>query len=383
MRVTGIYLPIAFTSLIQGGAALFAVYLSTRGYSVSETVLPLSLMGVGGLLGSFLGGILSDYIKPRLVGMLLAAMWLFMPLGFNTDNYFFVCGVMLLVGFSLSSLRTIYLAVITSQYTGEEVELRLSHRRLILNLGVAAGSSLIGYVLKYEHTLFSYYFMIVGALTLVSTAFLPNNSPNKEGKQAVEGSHQSRYSDYVFLLLALFLTLLSFGLIPNLYALYLKEDVGLSEVVLGNMFAISGVLIAILQVPMTKWLKNISGKVKSLIGMGLIGVGVGGAQLIQTDWHLYLSTAIWTLGEIVLFVPILKELLKVTPLTNGKTIASYQIAFSASEILAPLLGGALILINYQALWNVVLGSTAISIGITAYLCLKEKNNEYYLNQYRA
>ena len=373
-----IYFSIAFTALIQGGISLFAVYLSTIGYSVKETVLPITLMGLGGLMGSFLGGMLTDYFSPKKMGIFLSALWLFMPFSFGSDSYPLICANMLLVGLSLSSLRAIYLVIITKKYTTTEVEEKLSLRRLVLNLGTAAGSGFIGFLLEHKHNFFGYYFLIIGFLTFVSTTFLPSVQQRAHNKSSQEMAASPSTAHYCLTLSAALLTLLCFSLIPNIYSLYIKEEIGLTKTAIGNMFAINGLLITILQIPITKYLASVNGQLKSLFGIILIGSGVGTIQFVESEWHLYLSTALWTLGEIILFVPILKELLRLSPLTNGKTITSYQLTFSFSEILAPLLGGAIILISYQLLWNLVLVLTAISALIMAGLYIKrEKESEYH------
>lgn len=380
MRIKTVYLSIALTSLMQGGVALFAVYLLARGFDASEIVIPLSLMGVGGLIGSLIGGVLTDYFSPRKLGIALSSLWLLMPFGFSAENYYILCLTMLMVGVSLSSLRALYLATITSMSNGSEAEVRLSYRRFILNIGVAGGSALIGYLLKHEHNLFSYYFLFIGSITLLTTFYLPRDMGGKGciAKETMSESPSNR--KFVLLLLALLLALIPFSLIPNMYVIYLKDDIGLSESVLGSMFAFSGLLIAVLQIPLTKLLVAINGKLKAIVGVTLIGLGVGGVQVVQTELHLYVSTAIWTLGEIILFVPILRELLKYSPAKNGKTVASYQITFSISEILAPLVGGAIILTSYQMLWNLVLCLTTVSALILLFLYFKEKaSNEYSLN----
>ncbi len=375
MRLNGVFIAVGFTALIQGGMSLSTIYLSSRGYSPEQIILPITLMGVGGLIGSLVGGLLTDYFSHRLLAVLVSIFWLFAPIGFTSKSHILVSDSFLFAGLSLSILRSIYLASITHTYLSKEMELKLSYRRLILNLGFAVGGWLAGLFLHLGNINFIYYLMVAGISTLGSSYLIPSSKirVDKEKKQVrVDKNPNASPICYTLLLCALLFSLFAISLISNFYTLYMKEEIKVTQIAIGNMFAISGFMIVLLQVPINQALKKTDKKLQSILGVFLITVGIGGSKWINSEFGLYISSIVWTLGEIVLFVPILKELLDVTPLSNGKTISSYQFVFSVSDVITPLVSGFIISISYSFLWDFVFFLGGISILILTIMHIRDK-----------
>lgn len=124
--------------------------------------------------------------------------------------------------------------------------------------------------------------------------------------------------------------------------LYLR-DLGFSKQDFGLMICINGVLIVLLQMPMTHWLSRfdrakimVAGELLLAVGFGLTGFGTSAAWIVG-------SIAFWTLGEI--FQSPYKQAIvaeMARPELRGRYMGIFNLAFATALMIAPVAGGELL-----------------------------------------
>lgn len=124
--------------------------------------------------------------------------------------------------------------------------------------------------------------------------------------------------------------------------LYVR-DLGFSKQEFGLMICINGILIVLLQMPVTHWLSRfdrakimVAGELFLAVGFGLTGFGQSAAWIVGT-------IMLWTLGEILQSPykqAIVAEMAR--PELRGRYMGIFNLAFAAALMIAPVVGGELL-----------------------------------------
>lgn len=200
-------------------------------------------------------------------------------------------------------------------------------------------------------------------------------SPSDEASDEVPLGEAVRriLSDGTFLLYCLcnLLTCMVFMQAFSTLPLHLRS-LGYSSAQYGLLMAINGVLIVVLQLPVTHALKRFNPVAMILAGDCLLAVGFGLTALATRPWMLVGTIVLWTCGEIVQ-APFKQAL--VTDLAPVALRARYLGVFTVSFSLAMLIGAPLggeVLVRFGAawLWPGCFLVTALAIGV--YLLIFER-----------
>ncbi|MBL8815440.1 MAG: MFS transporter [Planctomyces sp.] len=116
--------------------------------------------------------------------------------------------------------------------------------------------------------------------------------------------------------------------------LYMRE-LGYSKGDYGRMICINGILIVLLQVPMTHFLSRFNRVSLILAGELLLGIGFGLTAFATTTWHFLGTIVIWTLGEIIQ-APFKQAI--VADMAPRELRARYQGVFTMSHSVAMAVG---------------------------------------------
>lgn len=139
------------------------------------------------------------------------------------------------------------------------------------------------------------------------------------------------------------LTLLLFLVVAQLivpFSVYSVEMVGISQVQLGTLYTINGLLVVALQIPVTRLLGHYSLSGQMALGgfIYAIGYGMVGA-LVGYEWFIA-AIVIVTLGEISMSPPSLTLLSRLAPDGRmGRYMGIYGVFLAAGWSLGPLYGG--------------------------------------------
>ncbi|MBD0735264.1 MDR family MFS transporter [Streptomyces sp. CBMA29] len=338
-----------------------ALYLTVqRGYSASYAGLVAALFGLGGAAGAVLGGVLADRIgrRPTLLATQLGAAATTAVLGFVT-NPLAIAAVATLVGLTSSASRPALSAMIADLVPPKDRVRAFSLNYWAINIGFGVSAAAAGFIASE-----GYVWLFVGdALTTVLCAVvvyvkaqetLPvtakvtrvtGKAKARPGEAADVGSADIRLSDVLrdqrFMALVGLTFLL--GSVMNQANSTLAVDMGahgLSARQFGVVIAINGLVIVLLQIPVTRLVRRYGNA--ALLGVGSLLMAWGfGLTVLAGSVALYsLTVVVWTLGEIVHAPASMSVVADLAPATaRGRYQGMYTLSWSAAAFAGPLAGG--------------------------------------------
>jgi len=321
-----------------------SLYLTQKlGFSTSFAGGALSLYGLGGIAGSYLGGWLCDKMgATRVQGMsLLLTGGLCISLGFFPSR---LPILVLLAAIGLAS-QALFPANSTAMTLICPPELRprgFSLQRLANNLGVTIGPVLGGYLALHNyHNLFW-----VDGLTSIAAAVLialffrrtPIFAPAYEKHQQRK---DSPWKDPLFLFILLLVVSLGviFVQLLSTYPLYLRRTYGLAENRIGSVLAVNTLMIVFFEMPLIHWLSRFSpGRV---VAWGALFFGASFPLLPfgRSFGFAAVCMAVMTVGE-MLAMPMLAALIsnRAPASSVGRFQGMFSLAFTVAFVIGPLLG---------------------------------------------
>jgi MFS family permease len=348
------------------------IYLtSQQGFSLTDAGLIMSSFGVGSVVGSYIGGWITDRF-----GFYSVQQWTLVGSGLM----FWILGQQ--EGFWPMSIGIFFLSLVTDAFRpANQAALAFYSNpknraraygllRLAVNLGFSMGPLLGGMLiagLGYE-----WLFTVNGiSCLLAALAFrllLPPGRLAENIHQETENlDGPSAYTNWSFLSFVFFLMVGAvafmqfFGSLP----VYLKEQLGYTEGQIGGLIAINGLLIVAIEMP----LMHVAGqrfKPLSLITLGYLLVGVGYLFLQGAAWMVLFSIVfivLITFGEMLSMPFSSTYTADVAPVSRrGQYMGLLSISWSVAFIIAPSLGLFWAeTFGFGALWWLV-GALAIIAG---------------------
>lgn len=321
------------------------LYLTQEvGISVTAAGHIISVYGIGAIIGTMLGGHLTDEIGPMRVQLfsLLGAGLLFISLSFVHN----VWGITILAFFLAVIAESFRPANSTATADVSPPEKRArayALLRLAINLGFAIGPVVGGILARINYSLL---FWVDGLTCIAAAGYLyfiykhdlsrVKHIPADEKKAA-----KLPWADniYLMVLFLLFLSGMIFFQIFNSWPLDLKENYGFLENQIGPLMAINAIIIILVEMPLIHKLEN-HNPIK-LVGLGafLIAFGVGLLPFGTAYAWVAFTVVIWTAGEMLCF-PLMIAFIanRSSDANRGKYLGMYNTTFSISMVVSPSLG---------------------------------------------
>lgn len=211
------------------------------------------------------------------------------------------------------------------------------------NLGWAAGPAIGGFL---AHSSYSILFHISAVITLFSGLIFwwfftaPEQSKIKESFKfsdllAVRKDHN--LARHCLLILCLYLVVAQL-IAP--FSVYTVDMVGIPESQLGILFAINGLLVALLQVPATRLLSGFRFTTQLAVGSFMYFVGYGVLGYTGTFSAFVAIIAFITVGEVIMSPPSLTLTSRLAPEGRmGRYMGVYGFFVTVGWSLGPLYGG--------------------------------------------
>src|SRR5438552_1998178 len=142
---------------------------------------------------------------------------------------------------------------------------------------------------------------------------------------------------------------------------------GFSPAVYGLMISLNGVMIVLCELPLTTITKRFPARRVMALGFMLIGAGFGSNVLIRTIPLLMLTTALFTLGEMVAMPVSAAYVADLAPAhQRGLYMGTYGLTWSLAFVCGPSLGMLLFSLSRIGLWTAcgALGLLASGIILT-------------------
>ena len=332
------------------GAMVFpflALYLtSQRDYSVAEAGVLLSTWAAGGMAGITLGGRLTDAIGPRpvMLASLTSNGLLLFLLGTVETRLGFACTAAS-VGLVAEAFRPATSAAIAA-FSDEEQRVRaFALHRLAINVGWSIGPALGGVL---AHVGYGWLFLVDGVTCVGAAATLQLLLPGgawrgeaEERESAPEGPVASPWRDHTYLvvLALLLLQALAFFQIWSGMPLYLREQRGFDERLIGVLMAVNTVVIVVFEMVLVRAVERREPlRTMGVAGL-LVAVGFGLLPWATTPLAVVGTILVWTLGEMLVApVSVAWVSKRATAANRGRYMAGFGLTYSLGAILGPSLG---------------------------------------------
>ena len=360
------------------------IYLTTDlGFTFGQAGLAMSCFGAGSILGTYIGGRLTDRIGYYPVmfwslllggGMFLLLMWMKTLLSF--------CIAIFFLSLIADAFRPANMASVGAYSRPQNLTRSISLIRLAVNLGFSVGPAVGGILAT---TLGYDWLFVVDGLTCIGAAVIFRIYLKPKPRLIVEEEHAevpvasgpvpNPYRDGPFLLFIglMLLTAIAFFQLFTTLPVFLKQEYGLSERLVGGLLALNGLLIALMEMPLVY---SVEGRVSrmALIRLGAVLIGISFLVLNLGHWTvlLLLSILAITFGEMANF-PFSNSFAvdRSVEGNRGQYMALYSMTFSLSHVIAPSLGMQLAdHFGFFTLWIVM--ASLCGITVLGYWWLEER-----------
>ncbi|WP_073296621.1 MFS transporter [Chryseobacterium polytrichastri] len=342
-------------------------------FSIENTGVVLSFFGIGSVIGSWLGGFITDRIgeyKVQYMSLLLSVpLFCLIPI-FKTEVG--VAAIILLQSIVSDTFRPANSVAITKYAKPENITRAFSLNRMAVNLGFSVGPALGGILSAISYNFLFYSNALAAFLAgilYISFFYKRNKLAKLKAKKVKEAiiikKENSPYKDRKFLVYCFFCMLFSicfFQLFSTLTIFY-KDTAHLSQQSIGYILGYSGFLIVLLEMGFVQ----IAEKYFSLAITMLLGTFICGFSyaMIAFDYSmitLIVSMTLLCIGEIWT-LPFMST---ITAMRSGKNnkgayMGLNGISFSIAFIVTPYIGTMLAQkFGFNALW---IGTGVLATGI--------------------
>ena len=368
---------LALITLINRAGTMVIPFLSlyltqSLSFSLAEVGWVMALFGLGSVIGSWLGGKLTDrigYYKVMVISLLASGVS-FILLQYITSFVGFCIGVLLLMAIADMFRPAMFVAL--SSYSKPENRTRsITLIRLAINLGFSAGPALGGliiFALSYGGL-----FWIDGITCFIAGILLLqilNPRKAKVIEQVKVVNPMEAYTDKAFMILLVAMTLfgLAFFQLLSTLPIFYKDVHHLTEAEIGLLLGLNGFLIFIFEMPLIKWLEGSKNNMSKLILIGVILTALSFIVINLTGWFgaLVIGMVLMTFGEMIVF-PFSNSLALNRSIkgNQGQYMAYYSISFSIAHIFGHSIGMNLVAnLGYTSTWYII---TLVALSSAAFM----------------
>lgn len=353
-------------------------------FSYGEVGWIMVCFGLGSMLGSYLGGKLSDSIGfyKVMVFSLFVSGLLFFALQFIT-SFTGLCLAMFVIMTVADMFRPAMFVSLGAYAKPENRTRALTLVRLAVNLGFAAGPALGGLIIMNigYHGLF----WVDGASCIVAISIfwlLVKEKKKVADKNAFVDNLpvKSVYKDrpfWVFLIVSFITAMIFFQLFTTL-PLYHQEQYGLTEFQTGLLMTLNGFLIFLLEMPIVNYFDRKKVNKVKIVLFGSLCMALSFYVLLLNVWAgvLLINILFLTFGEMFAFPFSNSFALSRAPRgQEGRYMAFYTMSFSLAHIMSSKTGMEVIShFGYQVNWVVMgtLGLVAVGCSVWVMKMVREE-----------
>ena len=364
------------------------VYMTDHlGFGLKETGIVLSFFGIGSVVGSWFGGMITDKIgefKVQSFSLLISVpLFCLIPL-FKTEVG--LAFIIFLQSTVSEAFRPANSVAVTKYAKKGNITRSFSLNRMAVNLGFSIGPALGGILSAISYD-FLFYSNALGALLagLTYIWFFRNRIHRNENSTQTHTDEKSisPYRDTKFLLfsgLCLVFTVCFFQLLNTLTIFY-KEEAKLSQQLIGYILGYSGLIIVILEMLLVQIAeKKFKLRFTLFIGTFLCGISYAMLGFDHGILYLFISMTILCVGEIWT-LPFMSTVTALRSGVNNKGayMGLLGIGFSVAFIITPTLGTYIAeQFGFSVLWigtGILMTLTAIGFYYVIPWMLGEKQKE--------
>ena len=331
------------------------LYMTRRGYSIAQAGMAISAYGVGHIVASFLGGHLADTFGRRntiVLSMFSAALTMLLLSQAHTMTSIVVMTA--LAGMTAEMYRPASSALLADLIPAGHRVTAFSAYRLAFNAGWAFGPATAGFLAQH-----SFFWLFVGdAATsalfgIVAWIALPHGL--RSGARSSTGwpeAWRTMADDKRFwqVVASSFCIGLVFLQMSSTFGVHVTA-LGFSPATYGALISLNGVLVVLLELPLTTVTQRFPPRRAIALGYLLIGVGFGFNAFAHTIPALAGAMLIFTLGEMCAMPVASAYIADLSPIhLRGRYTGMIGLTWAFALVCGPNLGLALFSISPTATW---------------------------------
>ncbi len=351
-----------------------AIYFhASLGMSMSEIGFFFGAMAIVRSLFQVVGGEISDRIERKLIlvysQIFRAGAFLVLALAIYREWGFIPVAVALLVNSVFGAVfQPVANAMVSDILTAERRLDGYAITRSAGNLGWAVGPAIGGFLAAQSYGLL---FLISSGITIISgliflvflrvprVARVQDRFKFSDLLAIKNDPSLARHSLLIFTLYLVVAQLMA----P--FSVYAVEMVGISEHQLGILYTINGLMVALLQIPVTRLLSGYRLTIQLAMGAFIYAIGYSLVGALPGFWYFVLAMIVVTTGEIVMSPPSLALTSRLAPEGRmGRYMGIFGFFVASGWSFGPLYGGIILdhLGHSTLLSWVVISSLAVVSG---------------------
>lgn len=354
-----------------------SLYLTKdMGLTLEEVGWIMSCFGAGSVVGSWLGGKLTDKLGfyDVMFGALITSGVAFVALQYVQGFVPFGFGVFVLMVFS-DAFRPAMFVAIRGYATPDTRTRAVTLIRLAINLGFSVGPAIGGLIIAG----WSYGGLFwVDSLTCLAAAALlwaklPRKAAMKDGEATRSTATRSPYRDgpYLFFLLTTVLICIPFLQYFSSIPLFYNEVHGMNEFAIGVLLGMNGLLIFLLEMPLIKYCEDRAYDLMRILvlSVALFALSFVVLNIFPNIAFLWVGMLLATVGEMLNF-PFMNRFAfdRAEHGATGSYMALFTISWSVAHIIGHTLGLNLIAqFGYTTTWYIFTGMLVVAMGMLVVL----------------
>lgn len=343
------------------------LYVREQGFTTPQAGLAVSAYGLGSLAASLVGGQLADRLGRRntiAISMFGSAAAMLALSQARTLPAILALAVV--AGLAAEAYRPASAALLADLTTAGDRVTAFAMYRLAINLGFTIGPAAAG--LLAEH---SFAWLFVGdAVTsivygIVALLALPEGRRVRRHEERRGEGLRTIAHDRGFLVFLVASTLGALVYMQSSATFPLAvQDTGLSLAFYGALVSLNGIVIVLVELPLTMVTRRFPAPPVIALGFLLVGVGFALTGVADSAVALAVTVSIWTLGEIVNAPVASAYVADLSPeRLRGRYQGAWSFTWGLGLVLGPSVGTALYAWRPGALWLGCLALGTLSAGL--------------------
>ncbi|MCB0398452.1 MAG: MFS transporter [Winogradskyella sp.] len=368
---------LSLVSLVNRAGTMVIPFLSLYlkndlAFTINEISWILVFFGIGSVIGSWLGGKLTDIIgfyKVMVLSLFITGIN-FIALQYVSSFIGLCIGILITMSIADTFRPAVFVAI--KAYSKPENQTRsVGLIRLAINAGMGIGPTLAGLIIVTKG--YSLLFWIDGLTCIIAILLFyslvkeTSVKPSETRKTLVNFDKNAVYKDVTFWIhsVVCFLFGMAFFQLFTTIPLYYNQIFGLNEFKVGIILFINIAIIVVFEMPLLNFLEKQLIPITKHITSSLILLTLSFLVLYQNFWIgiLIVSMVLMTLSEMLGFPYTNKFALKrAKEGIEGSYMAMYAISFSLAHIFSPKISLSIIdMYGYQVNWLVTAGYGLIGV----------------------
>lgn len=359
------------------------VYMTNAlGFGIREVGIVLAAFGIGAVIGSWLGGWLTDRFgnfSIQSISLLLSVpLFLAIPFFTTVSSLAITIAVLSVVTESFRPANSVSVARYAKP---ENITKAFSLNRMAINLGFSVGPAMGGLLASISYQ-WIFYGNALGSLfaAVIFIAYFRNRSEHPKRKRtasevpAAAAPPLSPYRDkrYISFSLLCFAYALCFFQLLSTLPLFYQESHAMNEKQVGYILGFSGLVVVLFEMLLVHLAERRLTYASSIsLGVFLCGISFALLPLAPGLFMLYMSIFLLSISEIFAMPFMASVAIKrSTYQTQGAYMGLNALAFSAAHVFSPFLGTTVADVwGFSVLWW---GTAAILIAtsVLAYYVVK-------------